>query len=544
MRTLLDVLQIPRFSDLTLLTEPSFAKLPLDSIEISETPDISFYIPENTFLLTTAMIYRDDQTKLFELIDSLQEKNAAGLGIKIGRFIDAIDQRVIDYANKVKFPIVQIPLSIPLGSLLHQMLNFLWDKKAEQLNYALDIQRRFSNMLVNDVSMARFIADFGRLIKTPVILVDPYKRVQASSKHFSNTSKPAEYYIDQLEQLDPDFVKKKNDSVLINDLDQKAFLVSYFSVEPNHYFPHSLVVLNSEKIPYPVSNFALEQATLVLSFMLYKNQKIQESFDALKTDFFNRMIEIQQEPNQEPRDWLDLGRTYGLVKARHYRVIYAACQQSDLDHSRIKFQEEVSELSFNWLNDKLSHHIRDVSLFKMKDPAHFAIVSQHKEEQLADILENVATDLFQRLNIQLQFGLGNVYASIEDIGKSFIEAKTAFEEMHLLSKVPMIYQYQQKGMRSLFEKMGHSDITYFCEISLKELAYPKEPAMIELRKTLKYYLDYQCEIARTAKALFVHRNTIKYRIEQCSSIVGKNVHDPGVSLDLRLALELSEENNT
>lgn len=74
MRTLLDVLQIPRFSDLTLLTEPSFAKLPLDSIEISETPDISFYIPENTFLLTTAMIYRDDQTKLFELIDSLQEK--------------------------------------------------------------------------------------------------------------------------------------------------------------------------------------------------------------------------------------------------------------------------------------------------------------------------------------------------------------------------------------------------------------------------------------------------------------------------------------
>ncbi|WP_137662776.1 PucR family transcriptional regulator [Enterococcus hulanensis] len=543
MRTILDLLQIPRFSDLILLTNPDYANLQVDSIEISETPDISFYIPEKTFLLTTAMIYRDDQSKIFELIDSLQEKNAAGLGIKVGRFIDEIEQQVIDYANEKQFPIVQIPISIPLGSLLHQMLNLLWDKQTEQLNYALDIQRRFSNMLVNDVSIARFISDFGRLINTPVILVDPYQRVHAASKHFSKTTKPAEYYIDQLKLEDPNFVNKKEGSTLIKDLDQKTFLVSYFSVEPNHYFPHSLVILNPEKIPYPVSNFALEQAALVLSFMLYKNQKIQESYDVLKTDFLTRMIEIQQAPNQEPRDWLDSGATYGLVKARHYRVVYVACQQKEQHYSKIRYQEEVSQLGFNWLSDKLEHHIKDVTLFKVKDTAHYVILVQHKQENLENILTAVATDLFDRLEIQLRFGIGTIYDAIDDIAKSYIEAKTAFEEMQLLSTVPLTYQYQQKGMRSLFEKMGPSDITYFCEITLKDLAYPKEDSLIELRKTLKYYLDFHCEIARTAKALFVHRNTIKYRIDQCNEIIGKNIHDSGVSLDLRLALELSEEDN-
>lgn len=543
MRTLVDLLELPRFSDLQLITDPNFAKLQVDSIEISETPDISFYIPENTFLLTTAMIYQADQSKIFELIDSLQEKKATGLGIKIGRYIDKIDEQVIEYANKVKFPIVQIPLSIPLGSLLHQMLNFLWDKKTEQLNYALDIQQRFSHMLVNDVSIARFISDFGRLIKTPVILVDPYGRIYAASKHFSKTSKPAEYYIDQLTLSDPDFVAQKNDSTLITDLDNKTFLVSYFSVEPNHYFPHYLVILNPEKIPYPVSNFALEQAALVLSFMLYKNQKVQESFDVLKTDFLSRMIEIQQAPNQAPRDWLDLGTTYGLVKARHYRVVYAACKMKSKHHSKIKYQEEVSQLSFNWLSDKLAHHIKDVTLFKVKDTEHFAILIQHKQERLEDILAMVADDLSDRLDIRIQFGLGNIYDSIDDIAKSFIESKTAFEEMQHLSTSSLIYQYHSKGMRSLFEKMGPSDITYFCEITLKDLAYPKEEALIELRKTLKYYLDFHCEIARTAKALFVHRNTIKYRIEQCNKLIGKNINDSGVSLDLRLALELSEEDN-
>lgn len=543
MKTLVDLLELPRFSDLVLLTDKTTANLEVDSIEITETPDISLYIPEKTFLLTTAMIYQEHQTDLFALIDSLQEKKAAGLGIKVGRFIDSISPEVIAYANKVDFPIVQVPLSIPLGSLLHQMLNFLWDKKTEQLNYALDIQQRFSNMLVNDVSIARFIADFGRLINTPVILMDPYKRVFTASKHFSKTTKPAEYYVDQLALTDPLFTTKKEDSVLIKDLDQKAFLVSYFSIEANHYFPHYLIILNPEKIPYPISNFALEQAALVLSFMLYKNQKIQESYDVLKTDFLTRMIEIQQTPNQVPRDWIDSGTIYGLVKARHYRIIYAACEQTNKTNPRIKYDEEVSQLGFNWLSDKLAHHIKDVVLFKVKDTDHYAILIQHKQDNLEPILTNVAADFAERVTINLQFGLGNIYDSIDDLAKSFIEAKTAFEEMQLLTNVPQIYQHHQKGLRSLFEKMDDSNITYFCETTLKDLAYPKEPSLIELRKTLKYFLDYQCEIARTSKALFVHRNTIKYRIDQCNTLLGRNVHDPSVSLDLRLALELSEDAN-
>ncbi|MGG5319102.1 PucR family transcriptional regulator [Enterococcus sp. AZ072] len=538
MKTLVDLLQIPRFSDLKLLTNPKYAELPVESIEISETPDISFYIPEHILLLTTAMIYQEDQTRMFALIDSLKEKKAAGLGIKAGRFLDEIDPKVIQYADSVHFPIVLVPTSIPLGRLLHQLLSFLWDKQTEQLSYALDIQRRFSNLLVNDVSIARFIADFGRSINTPVILVDPYKQVYAASKHFSKASKPAEFYIDQLI-----FGQKKSESVLIEDLDQKKFLVSYFSVETNHYFPHSLVVLNPEKIPYPVSNFALEQASLVLSFMLYKNQKVQESYDLLKTDFLTRMIEIQQAPNQHPRDWLDLGTTYGLVKARHYRVVYASCKQKNTSDSKIKYQEEVSQLGFKWLSSKLKHHIKDVSLFKVKNTQHCVALIQHKQENLESILQNIADDLTKRLSIDLQFGVGNIYGTIDDVAKSYIEAKTAYEEMSSLSITTSIYQYQQKGMRSLFEKIGPSDIAYFCEITLKDLAYPKEASSIELRKTLKYYLDFNCEIARTAKALFVHRNTIKYRIDQCSNLIGKNIHDPSVSLDLRLALDLSEENN-
>ena len=539
MKLLSDLLTIPRFSNLTLLTDPSAAALAVESIEITETPDIAHYIPEKTFLLTTAMIYKENQKELLPLIASLKAKQAAGLGIKVGRFIESIDPDVIAYANEINLPLVQIPSTIPLGSLLHQLLNFLWNTKTEQLSYALDIQKHFSDMLINDVSVDRFIERFGQLVNTPVLLLNPYKKILAQSNHFSKITAPANYYIEQLLQKSGGLDHKKAASFLIEDLDQKALQISYYPVEVNSYFPHYLVLLNPEQIPYPVSDFAIDQAKLVLSFMLYKNQKVQESLDFLKADFFARMIEYQESATQKKRDWLDFGAGYGLVKARHYRIVYIACQTLQAP-AKIRYCEEESQVAFQWLQETLYYRIKDASLFKLKSSNHFVLLIQHKLEHPEDLLLAAANELQSKLPIQLLFGIGNLYDSINQVAKSFIEAKTAYDEMRLSGK-QIINHYQPRGMRNLFEKISTTDIHYFCESILHELAYPTEDSLIELRKTLKCYLNLQCEIAQTAKALFVHRNTIKYRIERCAQLLEKDIHDPVASLDIRLALELSEE---
>ena len=74
MKTLNDILNSPRFSSLTLLTDKEWANTKIETIDITETPDIAHYIPEQTFVLTTAMIYQNQQEKLIDLIDSLKLK--------------------------------------------------------------------------------------------------------------------------------------------------------------------------------------------------------------------------------------------------------------------------------------------------------------------------------------------------------------------------------------------------------------------------------------------------------------------------------------
>lgn len=525
------------------MTKPTKANTVVESIEISETPDVADFIPKRIFLLTTAMVYKNNQKELIALIDSLKEQEAAGIGIKTGRFIETIDPAVIDYANQINFPVVQVPSTQPLGGLLHQLLNYLWDTKTEQLSYALDIQKRFSDLLINDVSIARFIADFGKMINSPVIFLSPYRKVIAHSKHFTQTSKPADYYVEQLVSKYDNWNEDSHTTFVIQDLNQETLQIAGFSVVVNSYFPHYLLILNPEQVPYPMSEFAIEQACLVLSFMLYKNQKIQESLDFLKSDFLAQLIEYQQTPHRSKRDWLDLGTNYGLKKSTQYQVVYAVCNQTQTTATKIKYQQEESEIAYQWLVETLPPKIKSVSIFKIKNTNHLAILIQSKVEDLEKILSDLSLELSGKLPITITFALGNLYETIEQIANSFIEAKTAYEEMLTMTDNPLTHRYHPKGMKSLFEKMTLEDIHYFCETTLKELAYPVEDSFIELRKTLQCYLSFQCEISKTAKEMYLHRNTIKYRIDHCAKLLGKNIQDPTNSLNLRLALELSERSN-
>lgn len=73
---------------------------------------------------------------------------------------------------------------------------------------------------------------------------------------------------------------------------------------------------------------------------------------------------------------------------------------------------------------------------------------------------------------------------------------------------------------------------------LKEFSIKNDEEKQNLLNTLFVYLETNCQISETAKRLYVHRNTVIYRIEKCEEILGKNFKDPETSLQLRLALRI------
>lgn len=541
MKILAEVLALPRFSDLQLLSSHSNLTQPLESVEITETPDVADFIPKNVMILTTAMIYKDDQEKLKPFIDSLKQAECTALGIKVGRFLDEISPEIVAYASAVDLPLIKIPSTQPLGGLLHEIVGYLRDSKTEQMSVAFDIQKRFSTLLMQDVDATRFIAEFAKILNAPIILLSPWQQVIAHSNYFYGNQKSAEFFIKQLSKDHFQQLAQEKKIFRLQDERQKNIQVAGFPIRVNDYFPYYLLVLFPEQIPYPISEFAIDQAILVLTFMLFKNQKIAESFEHLKTDFLDRLLDTHQEALSKHQNWLELWKNYRLINSDYYQlaIVYGVTKPENETH--IRYQQAEGQLIFQWLKEQLPEILPDVALFKLKNQNKSILIFQSKKNDHLMILQNLAERLQQALPITIRFALGNAYENLEDLPNSYIEASSTLEASLHAQKPATVQLFHPKGLAGLFEKIGTEDVEYFCQQQLKELAYPTEPTLQELRKTLKVFLDFNCEITKTANALYLHRNTIKYRMNQCEKLLGTSIQEPETSLLLRVALELSEK---
>lgn len=539
MKILAEVLALPRFSDLQLLSSHSNLTQPLESVEITETPDVADFIPKNVMILTTAMIYKDDQEKLKPFIDSLKQAECTALGIKVGRFLDEISPEIVAYASAVDLPLIKIPSTQPLGGLLHEIVGYLRDSKTEQMSVAFDIQKRFSTLLMQDVDATRFIAEFAKILNAPIILLSPWQQVIAHSNYFYGNQKSAEFFIEQLSKDHFQQLAQEKKIFRLQDERQENIQVAGFPIRVNDYFPYYLLVLSPEQIPYPISEFAIDQAILVLTFMLFKNQKIAESFEHLKTDFLDRLLDTHQEALSKHQNWLELWKNYRLINSDYYQlaIVYGVTKPENETH--IRYQQAEGQLIFQWLKEQLPEILPDVALFKLKNQNKSILIFQSKKNDHLMILQNLAERLQQALPITIRFALGNAYENLKDLPNSYIEASSTLEASLHAQKPATVQLFHPKGLAGLFEKIGTEDVEYFCQQQLKELAYPTEPTLQELRKTLKVFLDFNCEITKTANALYLHRNTIKYRMNQCEKLLDTSIQEPETSLLLRVALELS-----
>ena len=75
-----------------------------------------------------------------------------------------------------------------MGEVSRHILNYLNDREAEQLYYALHVQKEFSNMLIKGYSLSALIEQLGHLLARPALLLNHRGEMIAQSHHFLKES--------------------------------------------------------------------------------------------------------------------------------------------------------------------------------------------------------------------------------------------------------------------------------------------------------------------------------------------------------------------
>ena len=427
------------------------------------------------------MVYKDNQEGLCELIHRLNDLPCAALAIKLGRFIDVLDEKVIMTADELGFPLLQIPMDVTLGEVYQQMLSYLWNVQNKEILYALNTQKKFSTLLFQGASTEMLLNNLRIILKKPVLLMDPLGNIIGTNYNFiqENIETAKELF------LSLSLYKKQSSTVqyYIDPKKQKERI----SIYPYHAFDQNfcyLLIFNSESLSADTSTLVIEQVLLAFEFSLYKNLCI--SYNKLKDDERSLLLLLNKykRENLTSQQLVTTGEAHGLKRCKTYYIILVTLESfknNKFHANNFSHREQKYIFIYEWLEkDLLKHYHNSVILLPEIENYRYVFLVQGNTDDLVEKLRYYHDKLMELLQVNVSFSFGNRMSEIEAIKYSYSEAIESYNVGEVRNNIPFIKYYKTKDASELLKTLSKDQVQGFCLHNLKTLAYPENMRTLEL----------------------------------------------------------------
>lgn len=190
---------------------------------------------------------------------------------------------------------------------------------------------------------------------------------------------------------------------------------------------------------------------------------------------------------------------------------------------------EVVRTLFPDKNKDFIFHLddRDTVLIKeIKDET----TIQEIEKLAISIIDTLSEDYYAKVNI----GIGTVVDNIKNLSRSFKEAQIALDVGRVFDTEKEILSYENLGIGRLIYQLP----TTLCEMFLKEVfkSGSIESLDSETLFTIQRFFENNLNVSETSRGLFVHRNTLVYRLEKIKKITGLDLREFDHAIVFKVAL--------
>lgn len=500
-------------------------------IMVMEGPDIDVWGNAGQVILTSFFALKDFTEK--EINDFFLKADEVGISaiiVKVDRLVQLIPENFKEQCNRFSIPLVKITKETKYEAIILTVMETLINKNKVLLDYYYDINKELTRMALNEPKLQDIISYLKKLIGKDVSLYKNREYVEVSTKKT----------LDHFNVIQKAVLPKKR--------------YTTFSYKEQVVF-------------YPDINKQTENKQLVVDI------------PSLTPDTYQLVIHFLNKEITE-RDFMAIENTVGFLQMELIKK-YAITQQNlnhiyelinDLIFGRFHSEEEMYEvlhyLKFHaedTFNLVIVDIIKDLNIDDMKwnDSALIAknltpyiqmfwkkYVYIVKKRKIVFLISNTDDDLSFKDNIlsaiqsfiksgqfeNLHYNVG--ISSKTDARTLPIANKQANGILKLLrntKKQDKIFSYHDLGIFRIFmETSNIDDLASFIPDSLLTVE-EKNP---ELNQTLRVFLDNNQNYTLTAKILYIHPKTAKYRIDRIKELTGLSLDDPEDVLNMNIGLRL------
>lgn len=202
----------------------------------------------------------------------------------------------------------------------------------------------------------------------------------------------------------------------------------------------------------------------------------------------------------------------------------------------IETDKEKDGMAMEFLNGMFSAQIGDY--ITAVDESNVILIKALAAEDTYERLEQIADTIVDMMNaeamLNVRVAYGTIVEELKEVSKSYKEAKMALDVGKIFYAEKKVSAYNTLGIGRLIYQLPIN----LCRIFIDEIFGSNVPAELdeETLTTINKFFENNLNVSETSRQLFVHRNTLVYRIEKLQKSTGLDIRVFDDALTFKIAL--------
>ena len=220
------------------------------------------------------------------------------------------------------------------------------------------------------------------------------------------------------------------------------------------------------------------------------------------------------------------------LKARELGISNEAFRCVLLVRADNKYEASISEAVSQLFPDKNKDLVIALSEYDT------VLVKEVREDTSMKDLENLARSIADTLTsdyyVSCQIGIGSIIVGVKDLPSSFKNSQIALEVSKVFDTEKTIITYEALGIARLIYQLPN----VICESFLNEIFKKGSISGLDQETlfTIQKFFENNLNVSETSRKLFVHRNTLVYRLEKIKKLTGLDLREFDDAIVFKVAL--------
>lgn len=538
-----DVMDLPSMRNGTVVAGAQGLDRQVELTNVMEVPDIIPWVKPRELLLTTAYPLRDRPEEIAQLLTTLEASGVSAICIKPGRYLPTIPASAIAEANRLGLPIIHLGDGVGFDEIMHEVLSNNLDRRAELIRKTEQTMRELVDVVINDGDLEDVCQMVAERIGVAAAVTTLDGRVRCLRTH----SMVAEAEAGVSEDLTSLVCFDKSGRFRVEDepagLERsgqtradRTYVWGNCTIEGGDKTLGRIVAFGEGRLTAPEFRL-IEQAAAAAALVITREKAITAVESKYRTDF---VLEVLRGHIASTDRVLSHADSLGWDLARPINVAVAEVD-SEADQTDAENKRTMQSLFADAWTKVVSQDDPAAAVVGSGDQV-ILLLSAESADKITARLRSFITDVRgyggggRR---QFSVGISRPAADVSGLAAAYQEAMRALEVGRQLERGQGLSHYDSLGVyRLLLQVTKKEELRSFAREVLGPLAGDDKEEYAGLRTTLQALLDHNLNVAETARSLFFHYNTLRYRITKLEHMVGPFTEDPNLRLSVSLALQI------